>query len=145
MSTHWLFRIGDCEHFNSSIKYKIWGINSKNSCCKNFIKKVKSDDVLWFIKSNSQGLIYGVSKFKSLNKRIIGPLITISKTNKELGWTDTDGDWDIEIHYDNLFIIDKLNLLTDIKGPCTIRIYNEKCKIDLEEEYKNILKYSVLS
>ena len=67
MSNHWLFRIGDGGHFRSSMKHKIWGINSKHPWCQNFMKKVKSDDILWFITSNSQGLIYGLSKFKSFN------------------------------------------------------------------------------
>ena len=140
--THWLFRIGDGKHFDSSSKYKIWGINSKNKCCKSLMKKVKPHDILWFIKSGSGGLIYSVAEFVSLNKRIIGPLVTISKTNEELGWTDFDGSWDIEIHYKDVLFISKVNLLTCIKGPCTIRVYNEKCKINLEEEYINIYKYS---
>jgi hypothetical protein len=140
--THWLFRIGDGKHFDSSSKYKIWGINSKNTCCKNFMKKVKEDDILWFIKSGSRGLIYSVAKFVSYNERIIGPLITISKTNEELGWTNFEGFWDIEIHYKDVLFLSEVNLLTCIKGPCTIRVYNEKCKIDLEQEYINVYKYS---
>ena len=46
MSNHWLFRIGDGGHFRSSMKHKIWGINSKHPWCQNFMKKVKSDDIL---------------------------------------------------------------------------------------------------
>ena len=33
-------------------------------------------------------------------------------------------------------------LLTHIEGAVNIRKYNEKCKINLSEEYKNIKRYS---
>ena len=41
-----------------------------------------------------------------------------------------------------MLFLSEVNLLTCIKGPCTIRVYNEKCKIDLEQEYINVYKYS---
>ena len=140
--THWLLRIGDGIHFKNSSSKCIWGINSNNTCSKSFIKKAKEGDILWFVTGKSRGHLVAVTTYKSMNNRIIGPLINHSFTNKDLGWTEQEGDWDIEIHYSNLYNISKCLLYSDIKGAVCIRIYNDKCKVNLPEEYINIVKYS---
>jgi len=143
--THWLLRIGNGIHFNNSSSKFIWGINSKHSCSKSFIKKVKEGDILWFVTGKSGGHLVAMAKYKRMDNRIIGPLINHSFTNEELGWTELEGEWDMEIHYINLYNISTCELYSGIRGPLSIRKYNDKCKVNLLDEYINILKYSAIT
>lgn len=140
--TDWLFRVGDGLNFYNSLSYKIWGIKSSTTNVKFFMNNVKENDRLWFIKAKTNGKIIAVANYKKHQKRELGPLINISKTNKELGWSGGD-DWDIEIIYDNIYLLDDVeDLETEIQGPSTIRKFEKgKCKINLPEEYKYIVKY----
>jgi hypothetical protein len=139
MPNHWLLRIGNGNHFHNSSSKCIWGIESKQTFSKSFIKKVTIGDYLWFVKGKSRGKLIAVATFTGMHERIIGPIIDITFSNKELGWTETDGDWDTEIHYTNLYDIDSHELYSEIKGACTIRPYNEKCKVDLTIIYDQIM------
>lgn len=143
--TDWLLRIGDGKNFINSSKYKIWGINSSSPDNKHFLKNVKKNDRLWFIICKSKGKILAVATYESHNFREFGELINLSLTNEELGWTGCGTDWtsDIQMNYTNLYWLDKYNLLTNVKGPKTIRKYNEKCKINLETEYIYIKRYLI--
>ena len=110
MPEHWMVRIGKGDHFVRSSKFSIWGINTKDkSNTSKFIKEATEGDILWFVTSNSKGKAIDVSVFKELKKRITGPLINLSLTNEELGWTDSDGEWDMEINYICLICIRELN------------------------------------
>lgn len=144
MTTHWILRCGDGENLKNSSKYKIWGISSKISVNKHFLKNVKPGDILWFVKSKSQGKLVAVAIYRSHNSRVFGPLIDISRTNEELGWTGSGKDWtaDIELHYSDLYGLSNCELLTHIKGPATIRKYDEKCRVNLPIEYSYIVRYS---
>lgn len=147
MTTDWILRVGDGENFIRSSKYRIWGIQSSTSDNKYFLANVKIDDRLWFVKNKSQGKLIAVATYNSHNKREFGPLIDISLTNEELGWTGYGTHWtsDTEIHYTNLYGLNNCSLLTHITSPKTIRKYNEKCKINLPIEYNNIVKYSKIT
>tara|TARA_B100000900_G_C20498074_1_gene682533 strand:+ start:605 stop:1060 length:456 start_codon:yes stop_codon:yes gene_type:complete len=141
---HWLLRVGDGENFISSSKYGIWGIQSSFNS-KHFLKNVKPGDILWFVQSKNQGKIIAVSTFSSHNLRDFGPLVDISLNNEQLGWNEKGKDWnniDVEVHYTELYGLYNCELYTNITGPKTIRKYNEKCKINLENEYNHILRYS---
>ena len=144
MNTDWLLRVGDGENFKNSSKYRIWGIQSSTSFGKHFVKHVKPGDRLWFVKSKSQGKLLAVATYRSHNKREFGPLIDVSMTNEELGWTGEGPDWtsDVEIHYSDLYGLTGCNLLTHIKGASTIRKYDEKCQVNLALEYSYIVRYS---
>ena len=72
-----------------------------------------------------------------MNKRIVGPLLNFTLTNKELGWTETEGNWDTEVHYTDLYNLSDCELYSDIKAACSIRLYNDKCKVNLPIEYEN--------
>ena len=137
-----ILRVGDSVHFKNSSKQNIWGINSKHSFGKFFIKNAKSGDRLWFVKSKSNGLIIAVSTFTHIKERELGPLIAVTQTNEELGWTKQKGEWDTELHYKDLYDVSMLGYVSDIKGTSTIRMYNEKCKVNLPEEYPLIVRYS---
>ena len=142
MSIDWILRVGDGINLKNSSKYKIWGIQSSTPDNKYFITNVKLGDRLWFVKNKSQGKLVAVATYRSHNKREFGPLIDISLTNEELGWTGGDWTSDIEVHYTDLYGLNDCNLLTHINGPKTIRTYNEKCRINLAVEYSYITRYS---
>ena len=90
MVNYILMRIGDGKHFISSSKEFTWGINSKVACSKWFISNAKEGDILAFVKGGGKGPIIAVATFIETKKRIIGPLISITKTNEELGWTESE-------------------------------------------------------
>jgi len=144
MTTDWLLRVGDGENLKNSSKYRIWGISSKISTNKYFLKNVKPGDRLWFVKSKSQGKLVAVAIYRSHNSRVFGPLISTSLSDEELGWFGSGEDWsaDIEIHYSDLYGLYNCELLTHIKGAATIRKYDEKCRVNLAVEYSYILRYS---
>jgi hypothetical protein len=140
MSTHWLFRIGDGEHFQSSMKKSVWGIYSTTTCGKHFTRTAKAGDIIWFVKSG--GLLAWLGTFIETKERVLGPLIALTESNEELGWVKQEGTWDMEVHYKDLYDIQSLELNSQIKSPLTIRLYNDKCKVNLVEEYALITRYS---
>ncbi len=145
MTTDWLLRVGDGENLKRSSKYKIWGIQTLTSPFgKYFGKNVKPGDRLWFVKSKSHGKLIAVATYRSHNTRELGPLISVSLSNEELGWTGSGPDWisDVEVHYTDLYGLNDCELLTHIKGPSTIRKYDEKCRVNLAVEYRHIVRYS---
>ena len=75
-------------------------------------------------------------------KRILGPLIELTLTNSELGWDKSEGEWDTEVHYKDLYNLTHCNLMSEITGAAGIRQYNDKCKVNLITEYPNIVRYS---
>jgi len=144
MTTDWILRVGDGENLKCSSKYRIWGISSNTSTNKHFLKNVKPGDRLWFVKSKSQGKLVALATYRSHNMRDIGPLIDISLSNEELGWTGSGTDWsaNVEVHYTDLYGLNDCELLTHIKGAATIRKYDEKCRVNLAVEYSYIVQYS---
>jgi len=143
MIKDWLLRVGDGEHFKKSSSKHIWGVDSKAPCSISFLKSVNPGDHLWFVLGKSGGKLLAVATFSKTKLRELGPLINFTATNEELGWTNKPGEWDIEVHFENLYWIDECNLQTKIQSPLVIRQYNaEKCKVELPTEYTNILKYS---
>lgn len=141
MSSDWLIRVGDGSNFKNSSKFYIWDISSNNRNNKYFLENVKEGDKLWFIKSKNNGKVLAVSTYVSCNRRVFGELLDLSLTNNELGWNNTCSVIDTEIFYKNLYCVENCNLFTNIKSPCSIRIFNEKCAINLPHEYYNIVRY----
>jgi hypothetical protein len=145
MVTDWLLRIGNGINFRNSSKHLIWGINSKFAVGKFFVKEVKAGDRLWFVLSKTHGKILAVSTFTQCKDRELGPLVNMSLTNDELGWNkqeNKDQDWNVEIHYKELYNLEDCDLVSNILGVSTIRKYNpEKCKLDLPNEYLALKRY----
>ncbi|MFY7728770.1 MAG: hypothetical protein ACOVRN_04575 [Flavobacterium sp.] len=143
MNTDWLLRVGNGQNLINSSKYGVWGIQTSTPCGKYFIKNIKPGDRLWFVTSNSHGKVIAVATYRSHNKREFGPLVNMSLTYEELGWTGQGPDWtsDTEIHYTDLYGLNSCEILTHINGPKTIRKYNEKCRVDLAVEYSYIVRY----
>ena len=124
---HYLVRVGRSDNFWNSSSKGIWGMKRKT-----FIKKAEKGDTLWFIKSG--GVAIAVAELIGIRDRVL--------SNEELGW-EGDGEWDIEILYENLYDIQRLSLNTQIKGQAVMRKYNPSgCKIDLITEHKNITRYA---
>ena len=69
MNVDWILRCGDGENLKNSSKYRIWGISSKISTNKHFLKNVKPGDRLWFVKSKTQGKLVAVATYCSYNFR----------------------------------------------------------------------------
>jgi hypothetical protein len=142
--THWLLRVGDGNHFTTSQRYSRWGVYSKHSWVPSFLRNVRKGDLIWFIQSKSGGKVMGVASFSHHCPRVTGPLIALTPTNDDLGWTKTDGYWDTEVHYTNLYDLSTISvpLLTRIKSPLVGRTYTpEKCSVDLPTEYIYITRY----
>ena len=143
--TDWLLRVGDGENFKNSSVYRIWGIQSTTPFGKHFIQNVKPGDRLWFVKSRSNGRLLAVATYRSHNLRELGPLITTTMTAEELGWTGEGPDWvsDTEVHYTDLYGLEKCEMLTHFKPTSTILKYKPSlCRVDLPAEYTNIVRYS---
>jgi len=141
----WYLRCGNGKNFKSSSKLGIWGIQTLTSPHgKYFVKNVKPGDRLWFVTNKSHGKAIAVATYRSHNTREFGPLIDISLTNEELGWSGSGPDWtsNVEVHYTDLYGLNDCELLTHIKGPMTIRKNNEKCRVNLALEYSYIVRYS---
>ena len=144
MTTDWLLRVGNGDNLRRSSRHRIWGIQSTTSFGKYFIRTVRPGDRLWFVKSASNGKLIAVATYRSHNTRELGPLVNISMTSEELGWSGEGPDWtsDTEVHYSDLYGLENCELLSHIKGPSTIRRYDAKCMIDLSGEYTHIVRYS---
>ena len=150
MSNHYILRVGDGNNFKNSSNVSIWGVKSRN---KSFLKKVKEGDKLWFIKNKEKGDIYNgktiaVAEFVSKNERVIGPLISITPNNDELGWDDKGEFCDVEIHYNNLYNLTDCNLFTGQNNQTTICEYDnikDGLLVNLIVEYEYISKYSKIT
>jgi hypothetical protein len=147
MTADFILRIGDGNNFNASSSKLIWGINSKKNTVARWFKSIaKEGDRLWFVKKNTKGQIVAVATFTGIKERILGPLIELTLTNKELGWDNKGDDCDTEVHYKDLYNLTNCDLYSEIKSPLTIRLYNpEKCKVDLPAEYPYIVRYSKIT
>lgn len=143
---HWVISIGDGDNFSRSSRYGIWGMNSKSKFVKYFVKNVIPGDILWFkVNKSVSGVVYKLYYMAELKflpkKRELGPLISVSLTNTELGWNG--GDWDYEIFYDKLYKIDRLNLVLKGLGMSScLEIHEKHSDFSMEEEYQNIIRYS---
>ena len=126
--THHIVRVGDGQNFWNSSRYHTWGTKINTT--------IKPGDRIWFVTNKSNGHAIAVATFESLTERSYTTM-----TNEELGW-DGDDEWKYELHYDKLYDVSHLHLLTNIKGACSIRRYNENCEVNLPTEYGLIVRYS---
>lgn len=142
MATHWLLRVGNGQDFIRSSSKLTWGFDSSSTHGKAFLGNVAPGDLLWFVKSESKGLLLAVATLDAIKRREVGPLIAVTATNEELGWTRESEPSDTEIKYSDLYNVSMCGLHSEIRSPLTIRKYSEKCKVNLPLEYANIVRYS---
>ena len=140
MTNDWIMRVANGENFRNSSLYNTWGINSK---FRTFRHTAKPGDRLWFVASGRSGQAIAVATFQSLAKRELGPLVSITQTNEELGWDSKGQDCDIEIHYTDLYNLENCEMFTHIKGQTSVRnVATAPCAINLPIEYSHIVRYS---
>ena len=131
MPTDYLFRVGAGGHFRSSARKGIWGVNSNGLPTKGVLRNIRDGDRMWFIPNKTQGLLLAVATYRSHNGRL--------HSNEELGWTQEEGSWDVELNFDNLLWLDHLNLRTRFKGFATACRYNPATsQVDLPTTYAGL-------
>lgn len=147
LQNHWILKVADGKNFKNS-KFPFWGLKAgKKDVVKNSALKIKEGDILWFLcnKSNDNKII-GMATFTKLLDKRDELLIQIETTSCiEQGWHDDD--WEIELHYTNLYNTEKQNIKIDEKlgqFPIT-NYYNNKDKIneDLENHYNGFKYYGI--
>ena len=140
MVKDWILRIGDGKNFINSSKVNIWGISSKY---KTFISSCEVGDRLWFVVSG--GKIFALANFVSLKIRELGPLVSLTPTNEDLGWDNSGETCDVQIEFKNLLNLSKCELYSGIKNQTSVRLWNESYEINLPLEYHYIEKYCNIS
>jgi len=140
MVKHWLIRVGDGINFIKSA-YAVWGVKrGRGGCIKSMVQKFQKDDVLWFFtRKNCGGKFIGMAEYTYMFDRDDEKLIQINTlTNSEQNWIG-DGDWSIQIHYKNLFIVFlKQKIPVCIQNPGIIFNYenfNNSVEGNLHEHY----------
>jgi len=145
-SSHWIIRVGDGENFRNS-KYPFWGVKrGRSGCIKTIVRKFKLGDVLWFMTSkNNGGKLIGMSEYSTYYDRAEEPLIQINTyTNADQHWSGDD-NWDIQIHYTNLYITEKQDIKITIHCSAIIMDYKtfiDKISHNLYDHYKNFKYYA---
>lgn len=146
MVVHWYIRVSDGINFKNSSKFNIYGTKSWYSNSKHFINNAKTGDIIWLVTDyKHSNVVIACVKYKLCKKRMIGPLVNLDKTNSELGWNK--GEWDTEIHYTDLYNIEKCNFrITYLPNMCSIGRIKDIDRIkELDNEYSNITKYCNIS
>ena len=142
----YFIRVKDGNNFKNS-KYPFWGVKrGKNGCIKGIVNKIKEGDILCFITSKDYGgKVIGICKYTCYYDRNDEPLVAIHTcSNNEQNW-EGDEDWDIQIHYENLYITEKQNIEASIQCGGIILKYEtfkEKILDNLYEHYKNFKYYA---
>jgi len=148
--THWLIRAGHGDNFARSSKHQTWGVNIKDTNIRHLLNNILYRDKLWFVANRSHGLVIAVATYVSHNLRendADQPLIRTTLTDEELGWDSKSGQkCEVEIHYTDLYNVSECDLITGFSiRSTTLRYPSEHCKLDLEQEYANICKYSKIT
>jgi len=142
---HWLIRVQDGENLRNS-KYPFWGVKrGPHNCIKTIVNKIKPGDILWFMTSKPfGGKLIGMCEYTCYYDRNDEQLISIhTYSNAEQNWKG-DGNWDIQIHYKNLYITEKQDIKAIIQCSAIILAYETfKHKLpDLYDHYRNFKYYS---
>ena len=144
-SKHWLIRVQNGDNFRNS-KYPFWGVKRGNGgCIKTIVNKINKGDILWFMTSKAYGgKLIGMSEFTCYYDRHDEPLLPLhTYSNKEQNWKGDD-DWSIQIHYENLYNIEKQNIEACVQCGGVILEYEtfkERGLPDLYLHYKNFKFY----
>ena len=139
-----IIRVGDGNNFENS-RHPIWGLKSIH---KGMVKNIKKGDTIAFLQSkNYGGRILGFAEFVKWDNRIYEPLLSINTySNEEMGWEGNE-DWNIQIHYKNLYISKKVNIQVIIQCGATIlnyKTFKDKNQDlpDLYHHYNNLKIYA---
>ncbi|MFZ9258235.1 MAG: hypothetical protein ACO27D_02625 [Candidatus Fonsibacter ubiquis] len=142
----WIIRIKDGENFRNS-KFPFWGVKrGRNGSIKTIVAKIKKGDILCFMTSKKYGgKIIGMGEYLEYYDRNDEPLLKINtKTNEEQHWIGNE-DWDVQLHYHNLYVTEKQNITGCIQCGGIILDYEtfkDNINGDLYEHYKNFKFYT---
>jgi hypothetical protein len=150
MTKHWILRVGDGKNFINSSEFSTWFIKSRYTT---FCKTAKRGDILWFIVNKRKtdtktGKVIAVATFISHNKRECGPLLDITGSNADYNIDNRGNQYDVEIHYTQVYNLQKCKLYTEQRGQNVLTNYDsikEKIPVNLVIEYKYIKKYSKIT
>ena len=143
---HWLIRVNDGVNFKNS-KYPFWGVKrGRAGCIKTIVNKLNPGDILWFMTSKKHGgKLIAMSEYTNYYDKKDEPLIHMNTySNEEQNWKGEE-DWDIQIHYEKLYIIEKQNINASIQCGGVILEYEtfkNKGLPDLYNHYKNFKYYA---
>jgi hypothetical protein len=129
MCENYIIRIGDGNNFNNGSIYKTWGVSDKFS---NSLKKMKPNDKLWFLQKG--GKVIAVADFVSFNERVLGPLISLTPDDTVLKWNCKGKNYNIEIHYTNLYNLTNSNVVLPLKHRHSVQLYKK-----LKEQPLNLI------
>jgi len=143
---HYIIRVADGKNFINSV-YPFWGVKrgAKNQI-KTTLSKINIGDILWFLTSKKYGgQVIGMCEYTGLHDRADEPLISINTiSDEEQGWKG-NGDWTLQLNYNNLYDTEYQNIFICINCMSPILKYDTfkgSIKEDLYEHYKNFKKYS---
>lgn len=132
---HWILKIFNGDDFNNSKELGVWGISSKGTVNKTFIDEAQPGDKLWFMKSNHE--IVGVAIYKSHTQRLVGPLISLTYSDQELGWKNMK-KIDTQIDFENY--IETHNLKYNFSFISDVTLNNQmNSYMNMEREYEKLL------
>ena len=143
---HWIFRVKDGKNFLNS-KYPFWGVKrGRANCIKTIVKKINEGDILWFLTSKPYGAKFiGMAEYTKFYDRNDEPLVKLNTlSNEEQGWVGNE-DWDIQIHYKNLYNTARQNIQAIIQNSSIILKYTtfrNKIEEDLIKHYENFKFYA---
>ncbi len=143
---HFLIRVADGKNFRNSV-YPFWSVRKSMS---SYVKKINKGDILWFITNKSAGgKVIGVAEFNhshhTINDKAEKPLHLI--TSRDQTWTLDDKPCEIQLHYDNLYEVDNIDIKICIKGNRKPILYYETYQKngviteDFNVHYSNFKKY----
>lgn len=140
MTNHWIIRVGDGRNFTSS-RYPFWGMKrGPNDNIKGVItKRFNEGDILWFVTNSSHGgKAIGMAEYTTMYDKKDEPLVEINTySDEEQNWTG-DGNWDLQIHYKDLYLTQKSNIPIVIVCASSINNY-ETFKDRLKERDENFV------
>lgn len=143
---HRIIRVGDGNNFRNS-RYPFWGVKrGRNGCMKTIVAKMNRGDILWFMTSKPfGGKIIGMCEYTEFYDRMDEPLFEMNtRSNEDQNWVGGE-DWDIQIHYCNLYITERQNITGCIACAGNILEYDtfrDKVDSNLYEHYQHFVFYA---
>jgi len=139
---HWVVRVNDGFNLINS-KYNVFGLVRNHL---GMVKKMKFGDKIWFLTNKENGgKIIRVVDFDYYYDRKNEPFWNVhTYKNEEIGWKE-DTEWDIQIHYNNIYEIESLDICGIFRGAAvvyswdTVKTHFNK---NIKDEYELIVKYS---
>ena len=146
MPNHWILRVKDGQNFRNS-KHPFWGVKRGNGGgVKTIVKSFQPGDILWFLTSSKYGgSVIAMAEYTCFYDRQDEKILHVhTYTNVEQGWKGDD-DWDIQIHYTNVYKTEKQNIKMLIQCAGAIVLYDtfrEKIAEDLYKHHEFFTKYA---